>query len=686
MRIGMRFSLNLWAMSPFLPNADLVKATGAALMVCLLGTFFKSSSICVSQEPPLVLADPSGMLPGAVSPPGGLRDTSGKPWSIATVGDDQKTVVAFLNFNCPVSNSVVPKLNAIASRFEKQGVTVVAVVCGSADTAEIQRHVRETEIVFRVVLDPDRRLAAFLKARVTPQVFLLDSNLALRYSGLVDNQYASRLVRRPEADSNYLLAAITAVLAGREVEIKETTPIGCSLEMTSKPVIDHGPVEFHRDIEPLLQKHCQRCHHPGDVAPFSLVTFDDAVQWGADIKSFTADRLMPPWPVTGGIPLQNDLALRPEEIERIGRWVDEGCPRGDPADAPPPLSFANQDDWQGARPPDIVLSMPGKVHLAAEGEDHYRTVVLPLNNPDELYVERIAFIPGNRKAIHHCMLFYDGTGLVLAAQQRLGNPLPKGTGDQDFGPGYDSGMGLGFVPDPTQRVRNPDNAGGQIMGWVPGAGPLVFPSGVRRVIPTDAAIAMQLHYTRTGKPEIDDSSRVGIWFTKKSPQLFSHGFMLDTDFRLIPKGDANFKTTGSREIMRDCHLWVIAPHMHRLGKEMRIWYQPPDSPDRELLLEIKNWDFNWQHRYLPKDPYPMKKGARLHVEAVFDNSVGNPRRRRGPERTVFLGEGTDDEMAFAIIGTIIDEPPKGKIEMIQYFEKLLEAKAFRIAYEALGKQ
>lgn len=81
------------------------------------------------------------------------------------------------------------------------------------------------------------------------------------------------------------------------------------------------------------------------------MTFDHAVQWAADIKSYTADRLMPPWPVTDGIPLANDLALKPEEIERIGRRVDEGCPRGDPADAPPPLAFANPDEWQAGRPP-----------------------------------------------------------------------------------------------------------------------------------------------------------------------------------------------------------------------------------------------------------------------------------------------------------------------------------------------
>lgn len=654
---------------------------GASLMIPL------AKPAC-GEEPadPAAIAAVSLSRLGRVVPPIDLRDAAGKRWPLAATDAAQATVVVFLNFNCPVSNTSVPTLNALAERYGTQGVAFVAVVCDAVDAAEVDQHAAEAQIACPVFFDPDKVVAAHFRATTTPQVFVLDRNRVLRYSGLVNNLYTSRLVRQPKADADYLADAIASVVAGEAVAIEETIPIGCPLELTERPFIKHGSVEFHRDIEPLLQQHCQRCHHPGDVAPFSLMTFDHAVQWAADMKSYTADRLMPPWPVTGGLPLKNDLALKPEEIQLIGRWVDEGCPQGDPADAPPPLAFVNQEEWQAPRPPDLVVTMPGTFHLAAQGEDHYRTIVFALNNTEELYVERAEFIPGNRQAIHHALAFYDGTGLVLDAQTRLGNPLPRGTGDEDYGPGYESGMSLGFVPDPTRPVRNAENAGGGFLGWVPGAGPLEFPPGVRRVVPPDTAILMQIHYARTGKPEIDDSSRLGIWLDKKQPRLFSNGVILDTNFRVIPKGAAHFKTTGSREITSDCRLWLMSPHMHRLGTEFRIWHQPTDSPDRTLLLEVTNWDFNWQHRYLLEEPYPMKKGSRLHVEAVFDNSAGNPRRPPGPERTVFLGEGTGDEMAFAGIAIITEERPTGSVEMIRYFEKLIEARAFRIGYKALGKE
>ena len=630
-------------------------------------------------------SDDSWSRLGRVVPLLDLADVTGTRWPLATENKASATVVAFLNFNCPVSNNTVPTLNALAEHYDEQGVRFVAVVCDAENAAEVDRNIAESGIACPVVFDREKRAAGHFLATTTPQVFLLDHNRVLRYTGLIDNRYSSRLVRQPKADATYLADALAAVLAGQTVTIKKTTPIGCPLEPAGRVIVEHGSVEFHRDIEPLLQQHCQRCHHPGDVAPFSLMTFDHALQWAADIKTYTADRLMPPWSVTGGIPLKNDLALQPEEIELIGRWVDEGCPRGNPADAPPPAVFDDPDEWQGSRPPDLVFTLPEAIHLAAQGDDHNRTIVFHLGNEQELYLEKAEFIPGNRRSVHHAMAFYDGTGLLLDAQERLGTPRPRGTGDEDYGPGYESGMGLGFIPDPTKITRNQDNPGGNFLGWVPGVGVLEYPKDARRVIPPQADICVQIHYARTGRPEIDDSSRLGIWLDKTPPKLYSTGGIIDTDFKLIPKGDAHFTTTGSRKVPTDCLLWLMSPHMHRLGKEFRIWHQPAGSSEKTLLLEVTDYDFNWQNRYLPKEPYPMKKGSTLHVEAVFDNSAGNPRRPPGLEKTVFLGDRTEDEMAFAVVGTMSVENGFGKVEWIRYLDKMIKARAFRLAYEAMGK-
>lgn len=655
-------------------------SVGLCLTAMLLGAVVRGDEKETSLEDSLV----AEMRLGKVVFPIDLCDTAGNSWSWTEAGEAKAIAVIFLNFNCPVSNRYLSVLNDLVAHSEEQGVVFVAVVCDAVDAAEVDRKVAEFQIRCRVFYDPEKLVAKHFLASITPQVFLLDKTRVLRYFGLIDSQYASRLVRLQTADSTYLADAIGAVVTGRKVDIQQTKAIGCPLDPVDKPIVEHGSVEFHRDIEPLLQQHCQRCHHPGDVAPFSLVTFENAIQWAGDIKKYTAERLMPPWSVTGGIPLKNNLALTSAEIELIGRWVDEGSPRGNPADAPTPMVFIDQEAWDDPRPPDLVFKIPDTFHIAAKGEEHYRMICFPMNNAEELYLEKAQFIPGNRQSIHHGMVFYDGTGLVLDAQTRLGNAFPKGTDDEDYGPGYNSGMGLGFIPDPTKKYNNSDNPGGQLYGWVPGVGPLEYPDGARRLIPPHSSISMQIHYSRTGKPEIDDSSRLGLWIDKKKPRMYSGGFMIDTTFLMIPKDVSHFKATGLQVVPSDCHLWLMAPHMHRLGKEFRIWHQAVGSSERKLLLELKNWDFDWQCRYAPKEPYLMKKGSTMHVEAIFDNSAGNPLRQPGPAKAIFVGEETSDEMAFALIGTITEQRPKNKTPfMVKYLEKLIKAKAYRKAYELL---
>jgi len=200
----------------------------------------------------------------------------------------------------------------------------------------------------------------------------------------------------------------------------------------------------------------------------------------------------------GGVPLRNDPSLKPEEIATITKWVDEGCPKGDSKDAPKPVAFRSGQEWDDANPPDLVLKLPEAFHLATRGEDHYRTLVFPLGNQEEKYVRKTQFIPGNKKVVHHSLAFYDGTGMVLEAQKRLGKSKPFGKGDEDYGPGYESGTGLAFVPNPGAVQKNRNNAGALLNGWVPGAGTLENPSGARSLIPPDASILMQ---TRSPSPK-----------------------------------------------------------------------------------------------------------------------------------------------------------------------------------------
>ena len=601
-------------------------------------------------------------------------DTRGNKAFFDNRANHQAMVIVFLDFRCPVSNRMIPELNELAVRYKGPEVAFYGVVCDGVTPTELAKKSEEYKIGFRVFHDPKHAIANHYRATTTPQVFVLDKNRILRYIGAVNDQYPNRTTRLIAPAKHYLANTLEQLLSSREVVPSSTESVGCPLSRVRRPVVGSGFVTFHKDVEPLLQKHCQRCHRHDNVAPFTLLTFEEALNWADDIREFVSARKMPPWPITGGVPLKNDISLKADEITTICKWVDEGCPRGDPKDAPKSLPFKSEEGWDDAKPPDLVLKMPGIFHLAAKGEDHYRTVVFPLGNKEERYIRKIQFVPGNKKVIHHGLIFFDGTGAVLEAQNRLGKARPLGLGDEDYGPGYESGMGLGFIPDPATANRNKNNPGGDMGGWVTGAGMLEYPSGARSLIPPDSSIFLQIHYHRSGKPEVDGDTRLAVWFDKEKPAKYVVNYLADASFRMVPKGVDHFRSTGSRVIPMDSQLWLIAPHMHKLGKEFRVWHQAKDSAQRKLLLELKNWDFNWQSRYLLKDNHFMEKGSTIHVEAIFDNSSNNPNNPFSPPRNVFLGESSTNEMGFAKLGIVRSELPFDGGDMLKYFRKIMEAK------------
>jgi len=612
-----------------------------------------------------------------------LTTTKGVKWSLAEANKAKATVIVFLDFKCPISNRYVPILNSLAERYQGKGVVFAAVICDEEKPEELERHMREFRTNFPVYYDPQHLVSTHFVAHVTPQAFLLDSNRILKYFGAIDDQYQDRTTRLKEVRSPHLVEALDQVLAGKAVSVKHTQAIGCPLNRVKKPEKTEGIVTFHRDVQPILQTRCQVCHRPGDVAPFPLMTFAEALNWADDIKEYVASRRMPPWPITGGVAMKNDIGLSAAQIATIVKWVDEGCPKGNPADAPKPAEFPSRDTWEGPTPPDLVFKLPETFHLAPRGEDHYRTVVFPMNNTEELYVTKTQFIPGNKRIVHHSLAFYDGTGIVLDAQKRLGKSKPskpENAETEDYGPGYESGMGLGFIPNPL-ATKNKDNRGGNLSGWVPGQVSITNPDGVNSVLPPDSNVFMQIHYQRTGRPETDSGSRLAIWLSKSKLEKYGTSYIADTSFRMIPTGMSEFKSTGARVVSEDCHMWFISPHMHLLGKEFRVWHQAKGASERKLLLELNNWDFNWQSAYFLKDPYFMEKGSTIHAEARFDNSSRNPSNPNMPSKTVFLGESTSDEMGIAVMGVFQNVKPASGSDFAPYFKKLMQAEALR---KALG--
>ncbi|MBA4064772.1 MAG: hypothetical protein C0501_13870 [Isosphaera sp.] len=574
-----------------------------------------------------------------------LTGPDGKPVSLKDWHGKAATVVVFLSFDCPVSNSYAATLTEMHAAYAAKGVAVVGVVPGEDDRAAVAKRVAEFKLPFPVATDPKLAAADAFKATTTPEAFVLDHNAVLRYRGRVDNAWHARLKRNPRVTETDLKNAVEELLAGKDVTVPATVPVGCHVLAKDAKPDPNAAVTYHRDVLPILQKHCQSCHRPGEVGPFSLMTYKQAQNWSADMVHYTASREMPPWKPAAGVPFANARSLTLREIDTLAAWDKAGCPEGDPKDAPPPVKFP--EGWQLGEP-DLVLTVPEEMHVAAGGKDLFRCFVLPTNTTEDKYIVAYEVRPGNAAVVHHALNFFDTTGRARELEQKE-KDRKKAADEPDRGPGYSVGMGIGFVP--TGAGARPGVPPiGTFGGWAPGQLATKFPEGSGVLLPKGADVVLQVHYHRTGKAEAD-RTRIGVYFAKKPVEkpfvtLTVGGLSF---FNSIPKGDPAYKAKGSAWLTADATVHSVLPHMHLVGRQIKVTMTAPGQ-DPVVLVDIKDWDYNWQETYWFKDPIRAKAGTRFDVEAVYDNSEKNPHNPFHPPRNISFGEETTNEMLFGFLG------------------------------------
>lgn len=575
-----------------------------------------------------------------------FADAAGKPAALGDHTGKAATVVLFLSFDCPVSNSYAETLAALHAKFAGKGVTFVAFVPDTKPET-VAKKAAEYKLPFPVFADPKLAVAEAFKAAVTPEAFVLDPNRVLRYRGRIDNAYSARLKKNPQTTEHDLRAAVEALLAGTDVPKPATRAIGCHIDPLERKVTSDA-VTYHRDVAPILQTHCQTCHRPGDVGPFPLTEYKHAVKWAADLVHYTQTREMPPWKPTAGVEFANARALTLRELDTLAQWEKNGCPEGDPKDAPPPAKFAS--GWHRGEP-DLVLEVPDDFHIGPAGRDEFRCFVLPTNLKEDKYVVAYEVKPGNATVVHHALNYFDATGKGRKLEEAERKREKKPT-EQDRGPGYSVAMGIGFIPTPADAPRPGVPPVGNLGGWAPGQLGAQFPEGSGILLPKEADIIMQVHYHRTGKPE-KDRTKIGLYFAKKPVEKPWNTLVINgmSPLTLIRAGNANHVEKGGGYVTGDATIYSVMPHMHLLGKSVKMTMTPPGG-EPQLLLEIKHWDYNWQESYWLKNPIAVKAGTKLEIEAVFDNSSKNPNNPSSPPKLVRFGEETTNEMLFGFIGAV----------------------------------
>ncbi|HEV8040844.1 MAG TPA: hypothetical protein VGP62_18370 [Bryobacteraceae bacterium] len=384
---------------------------------------------------------------------------------------------------------------------------------------------------------------------------------------------------------------------------------------------------FNRDVAPILYKNCTNCHRAGEVAPFALMTYDDAAKRAKQIAAITQARVMPPWKATPGYgEFLDERRLTEQQIATIRDWAMHGAPEGEAKDKPVHPAFTA--GWMAGQP-DQVIEMTKPYVVPAEGPDQFRCFVVPMNATEDEYVKTVEFRPGNAKIVHHAILFLDSSG-----EARKKETAP--------GQGYDCVGGPGL------------DISGALGGWAPGAAPATARPGVASTIKKGSDLVLQIHYHLDGKPE-QDQSRLGLKFSKEPPTKGLTLYVLGNQKIDIPPGDEHYVVKSSGTLPMDVEAIAVFPHAHYLAKDMKVDAHLPDGTAVPLIW-IQDWDFNWQGAYRYANPVKLPKGTRLEMQYTYDNSAANPHNPSNPPQEVKFGEQTTNEMAFAFVSVTLDSP------------------------------
>jgi hypothetical protein len=396
-------------------------------------------------------------------------------------------------------------------------------------------------------------------------------------------------------------------------------------------------VTYAREVSRILESRCASCHRPGDIGPMSLLTYDDAVAYSPDIERVVKDGIMPPWkPSDSHGVFKGAFALKPEEKADLLSWVAAGTPFGNEADLP---EKREQPSGWLLGEPDLVVRMP-QPYTPARGKDVYRCFVLPTGLDADKFVSAIDIDPGNRRIVHHVIVYLDSSGEAEKLDAR------------DEEPGYDCYGGPGFDIGGS-NIQSLLLNGYTLGGWAPGARADRLPEGIGMKLGKAARIVLQVHYYTGGRTG-EDQTAVGLYFNQErvEKQLY---YIPVVNTRLnIPAGNADYTVSAEFPVFPGLEMRVINafPHMHMIGKRIELERQASGVRTRMMLID--QWDFNWQGAYTYVEPIRMPAFSQVNLRCTYDNSANNPRNPNNPLKNVRWGEGTEDEMCLAFLGVVFE--------------------------------
>lgn len=519
---------------------------------------------------------------------------------------DAPAIVLFIQGNaCPIVRNALTDLKAVRDQFKEEGVVFFMLNSNLQDNREkIQEEAKAYDIDFPILIDQTQLVGEGLDLHRTAEAIVINTDTwQMAYRGPINDRigYESQ---RQEAKDNYLADAIQAVLKGEEISDAVVKGKGCLIKFAKNDKELHAQISYSETIAPLLKENCTQCHIKGGIAPWAMDSYETVFGWSRMMREVLRSKRMPPWqadPHYGSF--ANDISLTTAEIQTLVHWIEAGAPRGEGED---PLLAVKQEPakWELGEPDILVQLDPEEVPASGVLDYRYQTVALELDKT--VWANGIQVIPGNRAVLHHLLVSIN---------------YPEG-----------------FQPPMDQRDRWLD---GLFASWAPGTEVEQFPEGTGRILPKGSKLLFQLHYTTNGKEEVD-ASKIGIYTQDTKPQK---EYLIVGPFNpqlKIPPHEKAYQSFAKEVFDQEFTLYGMAPHMHFRGKSMKFVATYPDGA-KEVLLNVPNYNFNWQRYYLLEEPKVLPAGTAITCEAYFDNSAQNTFNPH-PDQEVYWGEQSFDEM------------------------------------------
>jgi len=515
--------------------------------------------------------------------------------------DDHAAIALLVQANSSdAATAALDDFAALQQKYEQQGIQFFMInPMGKLNRDAVAEELAQQGISIPVLMDDTQYVSESLGISQTGEVLVYDPK-----SFIVE-------FRGPAGVE--LEQALAALIAGDDVPVAQVAMSGEPVNYAAKTAHSQDLPSYEKDIAPIIADNCASCHREGGIAPFAMDSHTMVQGWSPMIREVLMTKRMPPGQVGGHIgEFINDMLVEQSDQQKLLHWIDAGSPQDGEVDPLAELTWP-ESKWAFGEP-DYIIRIPEQT-IPATGVLDYINVRVPIETDQDYWVRGSQYVAGDRTVLHHT----------------LNNLIP---------------------PDADRRRRgflgggDPDAA--NITAYIPGAEPEWMPENTGGLLKAGSTLALQLHYTTNGR-ETTDASEIGLWFYPDGevPEKRLSGAcacIFTPTWTNIPPYDPEFIQEASVTLSKDAYLRSFTPHMHFRGRYMRFFAEYPNG-NREELINIANYNYNWQLAYTYEEPRLMPAGTKLIAVGAFDNSAQNP-NNPDPARSVPWGQQSWDEMFF----------------------------------------